>query len=268
VTSIVVIDPAITVSKTASPATVLNGQTVGYSIEVHNTGDTALSNVSLDDEQVGGCDRPDLGTLYINQIVKVTCSVTAGDEGFTNNVTVAGTDKIGKRVTADAHAAFSVVAPKIAFTVTPSSHAARSGDVVTFTLTLKNPTAIPLRAVRVEGTPPACARQIGDLAPSQELVYNCDVRVTERLTTALSVVATPTVNGQTRQETVYATSAVVVTLVPANAPPAASPLIVKKSVAAPIPPRTPIAIVIAGLAAVSTFVTIGAISATAGRPGK
>jgi hypothetical protein len=272
VTSVTVIDPAITISKTASPTRVLNGQTVGYSIEVRNTGDTALSNVSLDDKQVDGCDRPDLGTLYVNQIAKVTCSVTAADEGFTNNVTVAGTDKIGKRVTADAHAAFSVVAPKIDFTVTPSTHAARSGDVVTFTLRLRNPTTVPLRAVRVEGTPAACARQIGDLAPHQEVVYTCDARITERLTTALSAVATPSVDGRARQETVYATSAVVVTLVPPNAPPiappVASPPVARKSVAAPIPPRTPIAIVIAGLAAVSTFVTIGAISATAGRPGK
>ncbi|MEV4312376.1 hypothetical protein [Actinocrispum sp. NPDC049592] len=267
-TAVVVIDPAITVTKSASPTTVLNGQTVNYDISVRNTGNTALSQVSVDDKQIDNCDRGDLGTLYVNQIVTVNCSVVAGDYGFTNNVTVSGTDKIGKRVTADAHAAFAVVAPKIEFTVTPSTHAARTGDVVTFTISLKNPTRITLSSVRVDGTPTACARPIGTLAPGQEVVYYCDVRITGRLTTNLSVTATPAVSDQARQETVYATAASVVTLIPENPTPIAPPAIKKEAVATPTPAPAPTALLIAGLATLATFVTIGAISSTAGRPGK
>jgi hypothetical protein len=109
------------------------------------------------------------------------------------------------------------------------------------------------------------------MAAGQEVDYACDVRIQDRLTTALSVTATPSVDGQARQETVYATSAVIVTLVPPNAPPPpplVSRPVAKKAVVVPAPSPAPIAITIAGLAVISTFVTIGAISATAGRPGK
>jgi CARDB protein len=269
-TAVDVIRPAITATKTASPAMVLNGQKVGYAIEVRNTGDTPLSGVSVDDKQVDACDRPDVGVLSAGESQKIECSVVAGDDGFTNTVSVGGTDKLGKRVTSEAHAAFSVVAPKIDFTVRPSTHAARAGQAVTFTIAVKNSSQAPLGSVRVAGTPVECTRAIGGLAAGQEVDYACDVRIQDRLTTALSVTAIPSVDGQVRQETVYATAALIVTLVPPTAPP---PLLVsrpvaKKAVVVPVPSPAPIAITIAGLAVISTFVTIGAISATAGRPGK
>jgi hypothetical protein len=267
-TAVDVIHPRIAVTKTASPTTVLNGQSVDYVIEVHNTGDTPLSSVSIDDKQVDGCDKLQAGTLAVGDKQQIRCSVVAGDDGLTNNVTVGATDKLGMRVTGDAKAAYSVVAPKVVLTVRPSTHAARAGSVVTFTISVKNPSAVPLSLVHVEGTPRQCVYAIGDLPPGKEVVYTCDVRITDRLTTALSVRAVPAINGQVRQETVYATAAVVVTLVPPDAPPVATPTVEKKSVDVPSPPRGPAVILIASLAVISMFVTIGAICASAGRPGK
>ncbi|ALG11567.1 hypothetical protein AOZ06_36060 [Kibdelosporangium phytohabitans] len=261
-TSLEVVHPAIAVSKTATPGTVLSGQTVGYAIEVRNTGDTPLSGVAVDDKQVDACDKPDLGTLAAGERKSLQCSISAGEDGITNNVTVIGADKTGKKVAAGASAAFTVIHPRVEFTVRPSSRAARAGETVTFTVTVRNPTPIALGGVRVTGTPSACARDIGTLAPQQTVEYTCSVVMRERLTTSLTVTATPFINGQlaeTRRDMVNLTSAVIVSLVE----PTPEPPIVKKSAETSSSQNTPVAAFVAGLATISTFVTVGAISATA-----
>ncbi|MCE7010716.1 hypothetical protein LWC34_49125 [Kibdelosporangium philippinense] len=257
-----VIRPAIAVEKSAAPDTVLSGQSVGYTIEVRNSGDTLLSGVSIDDKQVDACDQPNYGLLAPGESKLLRCSVAAGDEGFTNNVTVSGTDKTGKKVIADAQAAFTVIHPRVEFSVMPSTRAARVGESVTFTVTVRNPTPIQLGDVRVTGTPQACARNIGTLAPQQTVEYTCAVVMRERLTTSLTVTATPFVNGQlveTRRDNVNLTASVLVSLVE----PTPEPPIVKKSVKSAPTENAPVAAFVAGLAAISTFVTVGAISATA-----
>jgi uncharacterized repeat protein (TIGR01451 family) len=262
-TALDIIRPAITATKTASPEVVLSGQTVTYTITVRNTGDTPLTGIAMDDRQVDACDKADFGELAPRADKVVQCSVVAGDEGFTNTATAIGTDKIGKKVTSDGRATFTVVHPKIDFTVKPSTRAARPGETVTFTVTVGNPTDIPLSGVRVTGTPTQCAREIGDLAPKKTVTYTCQVVMTDRLTSELTVTASPAVN-TTRRDTVNKVVSTVISVVPPvveQQPP------VKKAAAVPPAPPAPTAIFIAGLAAVSTFVTVGAISATA-RPRK
>ncbi len=257
-----VIRPAIAVAKSAAPNTVLSGQTVGYTIEVRNAGDTLLSGVSIDDKQVDACDRPDFGTLATGEAKLLHCSVAAGNDGFANNVTVSGTDKAGRKVTAEAHAAFTVIHPRIEFSVRPSTRAARAGESVTFSVKVRNPTPIQLGNVRVTGTPSACARDIGTLAPQQTAEYTCSVVMRERLTTSLTVTATPFINGQlaeTRRDTVRLTASAIVSLVE----PTAEPPPVKKSTKTDRTENAPVAAFVAGLAAISTFVTVGAIGATA-----
>lgn len=306
-TALEVVRPGIAVTKSASPGTVLNGQNVGYTIEIRNTGDTPLSNVAVDDKQVNACDKPDAGTLAAGEKKAVQCSVSAGDEGFTNTVTVTGTDKTGKKVSADASAAFTVIHPRIEFSVRPSTRAARVGETVTFTVTVRNPTAIALGGVRVTGTPAECARDIGVLAPQQTVEYTCSIVMRGRLVTALTVTALPYIDGQlveTKVDTVNLTSTVVVSLVEPEAeprqqqpppppspaqeqaqpprppappappsPPAAptpppAPPVVKKTADSERMKNVPVAAFVAGLATLSTFVTVGAISATAARARK
>jgi uncharacterized repeat protein (TIGR01451 family) len=261
--SLDIIRPAIAATKTASPETVLSGQSVDYTITVRNTGDTPLSGVTLDDKQVDGCDKPELGELAPNAEKVVQCSVVAGDEGFTNTATATGTDKIGKKVFSDGRAAFTVVHPKIDFTVQPSTRAARPGETVVFTVTVGNPTDIPLSGVRVTGTPSQCARDIGDLPPRKSVTYTCQVVMADRLTTELTVTASAAVSS-TRRDTVNKSVSTVISVVP---PVVDQPPPVKKAAVVPPVPPAPTAMFIAGLAAVSTFVTVGAISATA-RPKK
>jgi uncharacterized repeat protein (TIGR01451 family) len=261
-TSLDIIRPAITATKTASPETVLSGQTVNYTITVRNTGDTPLSGVTLDDKQVDACDKLELGELAPNADKVMQCTVVAGDEGFTNTATATGTDKIGKKVSSDGHATFTVVHPKIDFTVRPSTRAARPGETVTFTVTVGNPTDIPLNAVRVTGTPSQCARDIGDLPAKKSVTYTCHVVMADRLTTELTVTASAV--NSTRRDTVNKSVSTVVSVVP---PVVEQPLPAKKVAIVPPAPPAPTALFIAGLAAVSTFVTVGAISATA-RPRK
>ncbi|ONI75324.1 hypothetical protein ALI144C_39050 [Actinosynnema sp. ALI-1.44] len=257
-----VVRPGIAVTKAAAPTTALSGQEVGYTVEIRNTGDTPLSAVAVDDKQVDACDKPDLGTLGVDERKSLKCSITAADEGFTNAVAVNGNDKTGKKVTADASAAFTVVHPRVEFSVRPSTRAARAGETVTFTVTVRNPTPIALSGVRVTGSPSACAREIGTLAPQQTVEYTCSVVMRARLTTSLTVVADSFVNGQlaeTKIETVALTPAVTVSLV--EPPP--QPPVVKEAAYSPPLQNTPVAAVVAGLAVIGMFVTVGAIGATA-----
>ena len=90
----------------------------------------------------------------------------------------------------------------------------------------------------------------------------CDVRITSRLTTALTVYATPAGDDQARQETVYATYSVIVTLVPPNEPlpPTPAPVGEKKDI--PTPKPIPVAAGIAGLAVLTSFVRMTVLGAT------
>jgi uncharacterized repeat protein (TIGR01451 family) len=247
-----IIHPAITAGMTANPDTVLSGQSVEHKITLKNTGDTPLADVSTD----GVCGNPRVGDLPPAAEKVVQCSVVAGDEGLTTTVTVAGTDKLGKKVSAQARAGFAVIHPRIDFTVTPSTRAARAGEVVTFTVTIGNPTPIPLTDVRVTGTPESCARDdIGDIAPMRTMTYRCEATMSDRLTVELTVSGTSEFGSRTVHSRLVRTT---VSLVPQEVIP-----VERKAVAVPPVPPVPTAIAIAGLAAISTFVTMGAVSATA-----
>jgi uncharacterized repeat protein (TIGR01451 family)/fimbrial isopeptide formation D2 family protein len=95
--------PALTLSKTVSgtgavPGVELvqgaEGQPVTYSFVVRNTGDVALTNVSLADTLIAPSLATNLGTLAAGQALTVTAvRAIAGD--LTNMATVAGYDPLG-----------------------------------------------------------------------------------------------------------------------------------------------------------------------------
>ena len=87
--------------KTVDPISGSPGDTVTYTYVVTNTGDTTLSNVSVDDDVIGHIG--DIDQLDPGQSVTLTKDyvLPAGELGVTNVGTATGTDVLGKTVTDD-----------------------------------------------------------------------------------------------------------------------------------------------------------------------
>ncbi|MGQ0520551.1 MAG: DUF5979 domain-containing protein [Actinomycetota bacterium] len=103
-----VIHPAIAISKTADPPSVSEGGVVTYSYAVTNTGDTALRDVTVTDDVLGGIGV--IGDLAPGATVTLTKSQTVTAASPTRNTgTVTGRDVLGRTVTASDPADITVV---------------------------------------------------------------------------------------------------------------------------------------------------------------
>jgi uncharacterized repeat protein (TIGR01451 family) len=105
------IHPAIQIVKTANPTSGSPGDTITYTYEVKNTGDTTLFEVSVDDDVIGHIG--DIPSLDPGQTVTLTADFTLGNSPVTNVGTAAGHDVLGLTVTDDDDAVVSVVAPTV-----------------------------------------------------------------------------------------------------------------------------------------------------------
>jgi uncharacterized repeat protein (TIGR01451 family) len=105
-----VIRPAITVTKTVDPKTVDPGSPATYTYVVTNTGDTALSNVTVTDDVLG-----DIGTVASlapgESKTLTTTVVIRADTPRTNVATACGVDALALKVCATAKATITIVLP-------------------------------------------------------------------------------------------------------------------------------------------------------------
>lgn len=186
-TTVEVLRPAVRINQSATPTTVLSGQTVSFRVEIGNTGDTPLSGLALDGASAPNCDRADLGTLDPTGVTAVECSAVAGDEGFTNTVTITGKDRLDQEVTASAQAAFTVAHPLVSITAVWSADRVAAGSEVTVTVTVTNQSDLRLTGVAVTGEPISCRRGLGTLEPNQVVTYTCPVTVASDMDAQLSV---------------------------------------------------------------------------------
>ena len=104
-----IIHPAIAIVKTVNPISGQPGDTVTYTYEVTNTGDTTLYDVSVDDDVIGHIG--DIAELAPDATVTLTKDwVLPADEVSVTNVgTATGTDVLGKTVSANDDAIVTIV---------------------------------------------------------------------------------------------------------------------------------------------------------------
>jgi uncharacterized repeat protein (TIGR01451 family) len=110
--SVDIIHPAISIAKTASPASGAPGDTVTYTYVVTNTGDTTLFNVTVVDDKLGDITNgTPIASLAPGQSVtlKKTTKLPNAAGALTNVGTAAGTDVLGKNVSARDSATVTVV---------------------------------------------------------------------------------------------------------------------------------------------------------------
>ena len=107
-TFVTVIHPAIAIVKTATPTTVSPGDVVTFSYTVTNTGDTALTNVAVTDDVLGGIGV--IGPLAPGASATLSKAQTVSADTPIRNVgTTTGNDVLGRRVTASAPADIAIV---------------------------------------------------------------------------------------------------------------------------------------------------------------
>src|SRR4051794_30211857 len=136
--TVTVLNPAITITKTADQAAYRVGATVTYTITVKNTGDSGLAGVAVTDPTTAGCARV-IGTLAAGATTSYTCTATAPVSGNANAATVTGTDSLSRTVTASATVPVPVIRPALtlAKSAAPTTVTA-AGQTVSYSFLVTN----------------------------------------------------------------------------------------------------------------------------------
>ncbi|GAA4538299.1 DUF7507 domain-containing protein [Amycolatopsis samaneae] len=166
------IAPAIEVTKSANPPVIRAGEQVTWTITVRNTGDSPLDPVKLTDDTTSACSRA-FGALAPGAAQTYTCTANP-PKTTTNTVTATGTDRSGQPVTSAASTTVTVINPALTIRKDASPAVVRTGDRITFTITVTNAGDSPLSEVTVtDDHTPGCARSFGTLAPGAAQKYTC-----------------------------------------------------------------------------------------------
>ena len=135
-------NPALTVTKTASTASAVVGETITYTYRLTNTGDVTLSSLTATDDKLGSVS---LGTASLAPGVSVSATLThTVGEGdlpgpLVNTVTVTGTPPAGSPVSATDSASVILTSnPAIAVSKTASAASAAVGETITYTYRVTN----------------------------------------------------------------------------------------------------------------------------------
>ncbi|MFJ8967091.1 hypothetical protein ACIRG5_47675 [Lentzea sp. NPDC102401] len=169
-TTVDVLHPALRATTATDEMTALPGQAVKFTTTVTNTGDTPLYGLAARSAQ--GCD-PVQGQLDPGATSTVGCTAPAGDESGALTSTVTAADKIGGKVEASASVQVKVIYPRLTISAAWSKDRALDGESVTVTVTVGNPSDLPIADVRVEGEPAACQREFPVLQPRERITYTC-----------------------------------------------------------------------------------------------
>ncbi len=183
--SVIVIGPAINITKSPDMQDVIVGGVATFTITVTNTGNRILSNVEVSDSLCPECNEF-IGLLGIGASYSYTCSCIATDD-FTNVAVVTGWYGMNE-VTASDTAIVHVIGPGIAIEKSPDSQVVIIGQTATFTITVTNTGDTALTNVVVsDPLCPACTVTIGLLDIGASYSYNCSSVVTEDFTNIATV---------------------------------------------------------------------------------
>jgi len=155
--SVLILRPAIALTKTAEPTEAHDGETITYTYTVTNPGNTPLSDTTVVDNQLGNAayqsgDSDGDGEIDVGEswVFSTTYTVSSEDESRLDNIaTVSAYDALGQVVTAQATASVPVLQPSITLTKTAEPAEAHDGETITYTYTVTNPGNTPLTDITV-----------------------------------------------------------------------------------------------------------------------
>jgi uncharacterized repeat protein (TIGR01451 family) len=182
-----VIAPGILVDKTVDKPVVHSGDLVTYTIKVTNTGDSALTNVSVTDDKFPASCNKTIGTLAAGASSSYTCTATITAD-TTNTATATGTTETNTTVKDDDDAVVDVISPSIEVKKTTTTPAPTVGGTVKFNIKVTNTGDTTLSTIVItDANAPGCERNpLKDsadgltgtavtLAPQASANYDCEL---------------------------------------------------------------------------------------------
>jgi uncharacterized repeat protein (TIGR01451 family) len=188
--------PSIKIVKDPKAQTIGEGGTAHFAITVTNTGDVALSDVTVSDPLSPDCNHS-LGTLAVGQSKSFSCARTNVNRSFQNVATATGKPPAGATVQATDHANVTAQPfvppqhPRISIVKSPKSQtlttklrttASADGASQTtvsygaahFTIKVTNTGDVTLHSVTVTDlASPDCSKALGTLASGASKTFSC-----------------------------------------------------------------------------------------------
>jgi uncharacterized repeat protein (TIGR01451 family) len=169
----------ITIVRTPKTQSIPSGSSPKFTLAVHNTGDLALTAVSVSDARSPGCNR-NLGTLAAGTSSAYSCPGATVSASYTDVAVASGRTAGGARVAGEAESTVDVVKPTppavaaIAIGASPSIQTVKAGGTATFTFTVANTGTAALLGVTVsDPLSPGCNRYLGAVAAGVRTSYTC-----------------------------------------------------------------------------------------------
>jgi uncharacterized repeat protein (TIGR01451 family) len=176
--TVTVIAPAIVISKTAEPATVLSGETVTYTYHIVNTGDVTLTEIEVVDNILGAVGQPFALPPGLAETRILTATI---DSSVTNVATVTAHHPLGTVQDSDT-ATVTVIHPAIHLRKTVAPTVVLSGETVTYSFRVTNSGDVPLTGIVIVDDH---LGQVGlpfDLAPGLSLTRTQTATITDTVT--------------------------------------------------------------------------------------
>jgi uncharacterized repeat protein (TIGR01451 family) len=170
-----VIHPSIVITKAPNIQSVPFDGTANFTITVENSGDVALTAVTVSDPLAPGCNNT-LGSLPVGQTWTYNCALTNVQTDFTNVASVSASPPVGSDVTDQDSADVDAVVADITISKLPDFQVVPSGGTANFTIIVTNTGEYALTNVSVsDPLAPDCASTLGSLAVGESTSYGCSL---------------------------------------------------------------------------------------------
>ncbi|MBN1318985.1 MAG: DUF11 domain-containing protein, partial [Anaerolineales bacterium] len=177
--SLDVIVPEIEIARTPNSQYILSGGTVTFEIEVTNSGDTMLSEVSVTDAQAPDCNRS-IGEMEAAEVFSYSCSLANVTSDLVLIASATGKSLAGSDVLSSVTTYVDVISPDIEIEKLPDLQNVPLGQTATFTIEITNSGDAHLEDVTIlDGLSPDCDRSLGALDAGEQVTYTCIIEGVE-----------------------------------------------------------------------------------------
>lgn len=168
------LNPAIEIIKGPDTQTIGGHEAAVFQINVTNTGNTTLYNVTVTDELTPACDAL-IGQLNAGDSASYPCERNNVIDSFTNTASVTGQTIALESVSDTDTANVIVINPGLTVEMTPPTQTIAENGTASFTITVTNTGNIELTSITVsDPLAPACNANIPPLSAQASHTYPCE----------------------------------------------------------------------------------------------
>ncbi len=170
--------PALEVTQTAEPTAVVAGEAIDLTVTVHNTGNVALTGVTVDSPAAPDCEDP-VADLAVDAQQVIECAYTTVDPddiGDWSNTATVTTNELPEGVGSNAvEVEVAAPAPSVVSEVTADQSRVTAGEAIDLHVSVQNSGNIGLTGLTVTTDPTVatCDGDLADLDPDETRVVDC-----------------------------------------------------------------------------------------------